>query len=45
MLVKVLHTSTSHSVGLVRRQPSVMIQDEDDTELIEKTMDLIVENV
>ena len=30
---------------LVRAQPSVMIYDEDGTELIEETMDLIVEDV
>lgn len=43
LLVQVLQTSTTRSVDLARPQPSVMIHDEDGTELIEETMDLIVE--
>ena len=43
VLVEVLQTSATRSVDLARLQPSVMIHDEDGTELIEETMDLIVE--
>jgi hypothetical protein len=43
MLVEVLQTSATRSVDLARPQPSVIIHDEDGTELIEETMDLIVE--
>ena len=38
MLVEVLQTSATRSVDLARPQPSVIIHDEDGTELIEETI-------